>query len=139
MEIRTLVCGGVLGVEAANPLDKGLHASLLEESHKGRSESLSGIGGNLGNSGLVGGTLLDVAASDLLELKVSCNIGRDENVGQLAGGHKELGDEIDVPVVEAAILLPGLLTLTEVSVLLEELYSELDISVQEVGRFQIGW
>jgi hypothetical protein len=75
----------------------------------------------------------------LLELKVSCNIGRDENVGQLAGGHKELGDEIDVPVVEAAILLPGLLTLTEVSVLLEELYSELDISVQEVGRFQLGW
>jgi hypothetical protein len=123
MEERTLVCAGILGVETANPLDERLHASLLKESHKGGSQSLSGIRRNLGDGGLVGGTLLDVAASDLLELEISCDIGRDENVGQFAGGHEELGDKVDVPVVEATILLPGLLAFAEVSVLLEELYS----------------
>ena len=117
------MCRGVLGVESANPLNEGLHASLLEDTHEGRSQSLGGIRGHLGDGSLVGGTLLDVAASDLLELKVSCNIGRDENVGQFAGGHEELGDKVDVPVVEATILLPGLLAFAEVSVLLEELYS----------------
>jgi len=117
------VCRGVLGVESANPLNEGLHASLLEDTHEGRSQSLGGIRGHLGDGSLVGGTLLDVAASDLLELEISCDIGRDENVGQLARGHEELGNEIDVPVVEATILLPGLLAFAEVSVLLEELYS----------------
>lgn len=117
------MCRGVLGVESANPLNEGLHASLLEDTHEGRSQSLGGIRGHLGDGCLVGGTLLDVAASDLLELEISCDIGRDENVGQFAGGHEELGDKVDVPVVEATILLPGLLAFAEVSVLLEELYS----------------
>jgi hypothetical protein len=117
------VCRGVLGVESANPLNEGLHASLLEDTHEGRSQSLGGIRGHLGDGSLVGGTLLDVAASDLLELEISCDIGRDENVGQFAGGHEELRDKVDVPVVEATILLPGLLAFAEVSVLLEELYS----------------
>lgn len=118
---RTLVCGGILEVESSNPLDEGLHASLLEDTHEGRSQSLSGIRRHLGDGSLVGGTLLDVAASNLLELEVSCNIGRDKDVGQLARGHEELGNKVDVPVVEATILLPGLLAFTEVSVLLEEL------------------
>lgn len=117
------MCRGVLEVKGANPLNKGLHASLLEDPHEGRSQSLSSIRGHLGDCSLVGGTLLDVAASDLLELEVPCNIGGDENVGQFAGGHEELGDKVDVPVVEAAILLPGLLAFAEVTVLLEELWS----------------
>lgn len=116
------MCRGVLGVESANPLNEGLHASLLEDTHERRSQSLGGIRGHLGDGSLVGGTLLDVAASDLLELEVPCDIGRNENVGQLAGGHEELGDKVDVPVVEAAILLPGILAFAEVSVLLEELW-----------------
>lgn len=111
----------VLGVEGANPFDEGLHAALLEEAHQGRLESLAGVRGHLGDGGLGGGTLLDVAASDLLELEVSGDIGGDEDVGQLARRHEELGDEVDVPVVGTAVLLPWLLALGVVAVLLEEL------------------
>jgi hypothetical protein len=116
------VCRGVLGIESANPLNEGLHASLLEDTHERRSQSLGGIRGHLGNGSLVGGTLLDVAASNLLKLEVSCDIGRDENVGQFARGHEELGNKVDVPVVEATILFPGLLAFAEVTVLLKKLY-----------------
>ena len=62
-----------------------------------------------------------IAARNLLELEVSGDVGGDEDVGQLARGHEELGDEVDVPVVETAIFLPRLLALVEVAILLEEL------------------
>lgn len=64
---------------------------------------------------------MHIAASHLSELKVSSNIGRDEDIGQLSTGHEKLGDEIDVPVIDAAILLPWLLPLIIVAVFLEEL------------------
>lgn len=118
---QTLVCGGIVDVEGANPLYEGLHASLLEDAHKRGLESLASIGRDLGNGGLGASALLDVAAGDLLELEVSGDVGGDEDVGQLARGHEELGNEVDVPVVEAAILLPGLLALGVVAMLLEEL------------------
>lgn len=113
--------GRVLGVKCSNPFDEGLHAALLKEAHEGRLEGLAGIRRNLGDSGLGGGALLDKASSDLLELEVTGDVGRDKNVGQLARGHEQLGDQVDVPVVEAAILLPGLVT-GGVAVLLEELF-----------------
>jgi hypothetical protein len=119
--IHTLVSGRVLEIKGANPLDEGLHTSLLEDSHEGGLESLAGIRRHLGNGGLVRGTLLDIAASNLFELEISGNIGGDEDVGQLSRGHEELGNEVDVPVVESAVVLPRLLAGLEVAILFEEL------------------
>ena len=65
--------------------------------------------------------MLDVAASNLLELEISRNVGGDKDVGQLSVGHEQLGDQVDVPVVDATILLPGLLAGLDVAVLLEQL------------------
>lgn len=119
----------VLQFERANPLNETLHSALLEDAHQGRAQSLSGIRGNLGNGCLGTRTLLDEAAGNLLELEVSGDIGGDEDVGELARGHEKLGYEIDVPVVESAILLPWLLALLVVAVFLEELdVSELEPS-----------
>jgi len=64
---------------------------------------------------------LHIAACHLLEFEISGYVGRDEDVGQLSAGHEELGYEIDIPVVYAAILLPWLLALVIVAILLEEL------------------
>lgn len=113
----------ILGVECANPLNEGLHASLLKDAHERRLEGFASIRGHLGNSGLVRGTLLNVAAGNLLEFEISGYVGGDENIGQLSGGHEELGNEINVPVVESAVVLPWLFTGLEVSVLLKELYA----------------
>ena len=49
-----------------------------------------------------------VAAGDLLELEVFGDVGGNENVGEFTVGHEQLGDEVDVPVVDAAVLLPWL-------------------------------
>lgn len=119
--ILTLVCSSVLDVECANPFDEALHPALLEHAHEGRLQGLCGIRGDLGDGGLGAGTLLHEAACDLLELEVSGDIGGDEDVGQLARGHEELGDQVDVPVVGAAVFLPWLVARAVVSVLLEEL------------------
>ena len=117
----TLVSGGVFGVKGSNPLDEGLHATLLEDAHQRGLESLAGIRWDLGDGGLGSGSLLDVAASNLLEFEVSGHIGGNEDVGELARGHEELGDEIDVPVVDTAVLLPRLFASLVVAILLEEL------------------
>lgn len=113
--------GRVVQIEGTDPLDEGLHAALLEDAHQWRLESLASIRGDLSDGGSRTGTLLNVAASDLLELEVAGNIGRDENVGELARGHEELGDQVNVPVIHASVLLPGLLAGVKVAVLLEEL------------------
>jgi hypothetical protein len=63
---------------------------------------------------------LHIASSNLLELQVSCNIGGDKDVGELAVAHQELRDEVDVPVVDAAVLLPRLGALLVVAVSLEQ-------------------
>jgi hypothetical protein len=120
----TLVCRRVLGVERAHPLDEALHAALLKEAHQGRLEGLAGVRGHLGDGGFGGAALLDVAAGDLLELEVAGDVGRDEDVGQLARRHEELGHQVDVPVVEAAVLGPGLGALGVVAIALEELPEE---------------
>lgn len=119
--VLTLVCRSIVNVEGANPLDEALHAALLEDAHQGGLEGLASIRGDLGDSGLGAGTLLHKAPCDLLELEVSGDIGGDEDVGQLAGGHEELGDQVDVPVVRATVFLPWLVALAVVAVLLEEL------------------
>ena len=64
--------------------------------------------------------MLHIAASDLLELQVSCDVGGDEDVGELSVAHQELGDKVDVPVVHPAVLLPWLGTFLVVAILLEQ-------------------
>lgn len=68
LDVKSLVAGRVALVEGADPLNEGLHSALLEESHEGGCESLAGIRWDLGDGGLASGTLLDIRASNLLEL-----------------------------------------------------------------------
>ena len=121
VDVQTLVGSRVLGVERTDPLHEALHAALLEDTHQGGLESLASIRGDLGDGGLGAGALLDVAAGNLLEFEVAGDVGGYEDVGQLAGRHEELGNEVDVPVVESTVLLPWLLAGAVVAVLLEEL------------------
>lgn len=134
---RTLVGGRVVEVKGANPFDEGLHASLLKDAHKRRLESLAGIRRNFCNGGLGRGALLDVAAGYLLEFEISGNVGGDENVGQLSGGHEELGHQINVPVIESAVVLPWLLASLEVSILFEQLFT--GFSCQKHDGLKEGW
>lgn len=119
--LRTLVSGGIALVEFAHPLQELLGSPLLKHAHEGRTQSFTGIRGHLGDGGLGTLSLLDVAARNLLELEVSRDIGGNQNVGQVAIGHQQLGNQVDVPVVDTAILLPGLLAGANVAVLLKEL------------------
>lgn len=115
-----MACGVTL-VECADPLDERLHSPLLKDAHEGRCEGLSGVRWDLGDCGFRSSTLLNVAACNLLELKVSCNISGHQNVGELPARHQQLGNQVNVPVVGATVLLPWLLSCVIVSVLLEEL------------------
>lgn len=119
MVLLTLVCGGILGVKAADPFYKGLHPSLLKETHQGRFQGFAGVGGDFGYGSLGTEALLDVAAGNLFELEIARDVGGDEDVGQFARRHEELGDEIDVPVVGPTVLFPWLVTFFEVAILLE--------------------
>jgi hypothetical protein len=55
----------------------------------------------------------------LLELEVAGDVSGDEDVGELARRHEELGHQIDVPVIQAAVLFPGLGALGIIAILLE--------------------
>lgn len=82
--VFTFVGSRIFGVKGAYPLDECLHATFLEDSHEGRLESFASSGRYFGDGGFGRTTLLDVAASYLLELEVSGDVGRDENVGELS-------------------------------------------------------
>ena len=111
----------IFGIECTNPLDEALHPPLLKDAHQRRSKRLARIRRNLCNSGFWTTALLDITSCHLSELEVSCYVGRDEDVGQLAAGHEEFRNEVDIPVVDSSILLPWLLPLVVVPVFLEEL------------------
>lgn len=111
----------VLLVEFADPLQELLSTTLLKQTHERRAQSLAGVRRHLGHGRLGTLALLDIAARNLLELEVSRHIGGDQNVCQLAVRHQQLGDQVDVPVVDSSILLPGFLASGDVAVLLEEL------------------
>jgi hypothetical protein len=117
---HTIVCLRVGLIKASYPLQEVLRTSLLKEAHERALQGLGCIRGHLCDRGFRSVALLDIAACDLLELEVSCDVGGDEDIGELAVAHQELGDEVDVPVVDAAVLLPGLGALLVVSVPLEE-------------------
>lgn len=120
--------GRVILLKFTDPFQELLRPPLLEHSHKRRAQGLVGIRGDLGHGSLGALALLDIAASDLLELEVSRNIGGNEDIRQLAVGHKQLGDQVDVPVVDSAILLPGLLAGADVAILLEQLQKQAQTS-----------
>jgi len=119
--LYTFMAGRILLIECTNPLNKALHPPFLEKSHQGRSQCLASIWGHLRHSSLWSSTLLNVAACHLLELEISCDIRRYEDVCQLAAGHKELWYKVDVPVVNASVFLPGFLPLVVVAIFLEQL------------------
>lgn len=77
-----------------------------------------------------------IATCNLSELQVACNVGRDENVGELAVGHEELRYKIDVPVVRSAVLLPWLFALTVVAIFLEQLRGVSLGGIRCVGRLE---
>lgn len=62
-----------------------------------------------------------VTSSDLLEFQISCYVGGNEDVGELAIGHEELGHKVNVPVIDAAVFLPWFGACRVVAVLLEKL------------------
>jgi hypothetical protein len=114
------VCAWICLIKVANPLQEVLRASLLEQAHERRFEGLACVRGHLCDRRLSTVSLLDIAASDLLELQVSCDIGGDQDVGELAVAHQELRDKVDVPVVYPAVLLPRLSALLVVAISLEQ-------------------
>lgn len=121
----------VLLLKLANPFEELLGPSLLEKTHQRGAESLAGIRGHLGHGRLGAFALLDIAAGDLLELQVSRHVGGNQDVCQLAVGHQELRDQVNVPVIDPSVFLPRLLAGADVAVLLEQLQ---DGSAEEHSR-----
>lgn len=119
--ILALMFAWIVLVKIANPLHEFLCSSLFKEAHKGRSQGFGGAGGDFCDSGSGALSLLDVTASYLSELEVSCYVGGDEDVGEFAIGHEEFGYQIDVPIIEAAIFLPWFFAFLEIAVSLEKL------------------
>ena len=106
-------------VESTDPLDEGLHPSLLENTHQGGGQSLSCIGRDFCDGSLRPCSLLHIAARNLLKLQISCHVRRHENVCQLAAGHEQFRDQVDVPVVDTTIFLPWLFSLIEITIFLK--------------------
>lgn len=125
----------VVLLELSNPFKELLGTALLEEAHERRAQSLASIRGHLGDGRLGTLALLDVATGDLLELEVSRHVGGNQDVCQLAVGHQQLGDQVNVPVVDTSVLLPGLLAGRDIAVLLEQLRGRLagDIAKRSVS------
>ena len=112
---------GVIFLELANPFEELLGPSLLKETHQRRAQGFGSIRGHLGHGRLGTLALLDIAASDLLELQVSRHVGGNQNVCQLAVGHQQLRDQVNVPVVGPPVFLPGLVAGGNIAVLLKQL------------------
>lgn len=118
-QLLTSIGGRIRVVEGADPLQELLRASLLEETHERRAQGLSRVRRDLCHGRPRPCTLLDIAARNLPELEVSGDVGGDEDVRELAVRHEQLGDEIDVPIIRAAVFRPRRLALCVVAVLLE--------------------
>lgn len=103
-------------------LEEGKEVScppLFKEAHQGRFERLCFIRGYLGDSAIP----IDERASDLLELKVTGDIGVDEDFGKFTGGNDELGDQVDCVVAVATELCWRLSRSLEVTVKLSKGWS----------------
>jgi hypothetical protein len=128
---RTVVGRGVVLFEGADPLEELLCAPLLKQAHQRAPQRLGGIARDLGHGRTDTSALLDIAAGYLAELEIASHVGRHEDVCKLAVGHDELGDEVDVPIVGAAVLLPWLGAGGEVAVFFEKLSRERGHAAEE--------
>jgi len=117
----TFVTNTICHVECADPFNECLHPPLFEDTHQRRPQRFASIRRDLCYRSFGTSPLLHIASCNLLKLEVSCHVGGNEDISQLAAGHEKFGYEIDIPVIHASVLLPWLLPLVIVSVLLEEL------------------
>ena len=109
-------------LESANPLQELLSSPLLEQAHKRAAQRFPGIRWYFGYGSSWSVALLHIAPRNLPKLQVSCDVSRNENVGQVAIRHEQLRHQVDIPVVGPAVLLPWLLALRIVAVFFEELF-----------------
>ena len=96
--IRTLVSGRILILPALEELEELLGPTFLKKTHKRALDCLHLRAGNLGDLAIT----VDEAASDLLELKVTSDIGVNEDLGELARSDNKLGNEVNGIVAIAA-------------------------------------
>lgn len=118
------MCSGVVLFKSSNPLQELFRPSLFKQSHQRRAQCFGSGGRNFSHSRPGPCSLLHKAACDLLEFKVSSDIGGNEDVREFAIGHEQFGYEVDVPVVDSAVFLPRFLTVLEVAIFLEQLFQQ---------------
>ena len=111
---------GILVFPALQELEEFLRPALFEQAHKGALHRFHLRTRDLGDLALA----VHVAARDLLELEVAGDIGVDEDLGELARGDDELGDEIDGVISVASEVGGRGLIFTEFTV---ELYIARDV------------
>ena len=113
VQVQLFVRLGLVGIVLIDEEEELAEAALLEEPHKGGAEGLVGGGRHLKDFP----SLVDIGSVDGLELQVARHLGVEEHLGQVATGHDELGDEVDVVVAvgaEEGRGLPGLELFVEV-------------------------
>ena len=110
----------VVVLPSLKELEELLGSPLLKQPHQRTPDSLHLSARDLGDLAIA----VDEAASDLLELEVASDIGVDEDLGELARGDDELGDEIDGVISVASEVGGRGLIFTEFTV---ELYMACDI------------
>lgn len=106
--LPTFMCSRVILGKGSDPLEEAACSSFLEYTHQGALERFARSGRDLGNRGSSSLSNLHIAARDLLEFYISRDVCRHENVCELPIRHEQLGNQINVPVVQPTIFLPWL-------------------------------
>ena len=83
--------GGILIFPSLKELEELLRAPLLKETHEGAADGLHLVTGDLGDLAVA----VDIAASDLLELKVTSDVGMNQDLRELPRRNDELGDKVN--------------------------------------------
>ena len=111
---------GILVFPALQELEEFLRPALFEQAHQRALDGFHLRTRDLGDLALA----VHVAARDLLELEVAGDIGVDEDLGELARGDDELGNEINGIISVASEVGGRGLIFTEFKV---ELYMARDV------------
>jgi hypothetical protein len=120
---RTLV-GRRVGIRPAlNPFEELLETPLLKQTHQRAPKSFRLVARDFGDPSVA----KDIGAGNLLELEIPGDVGVDEDAGELAVGHHELGNEVDGVVAVAAQFARRFLALAELAV---ELGAKADVLCQ---------
>jgi hypothetical protein len=102
----------VLVLPSLQELEELLGTPLLEEAHERALDGLHLGAGDLGDPAIA----INEATGDLLEFEISGNVRVHEDLGELARGNDELGDEIDGVVTVPAKLARRLRTSAEFAI-----------------------